>query len=151
MRRGRFSVWLKRWKGWTVSKVLWEWILNVGSKATEDAKARSCVCIAGFPACMCQKKSIVYKTECRHAAVQRGKQDLKHWNAYREGRACQGQNRDGYLVTDRTDLWDKRLWFVGTVLWLCPSLPTETLKWLSSLPIWMQKSFRWWQCNDRYI
>ena len=36
-----------------------------------------------------------------------------------------------------------RLWFVDTVLWLCPSLPTETLKRLSSLPIFMQKSF-WW-------
>ena len=38
-----------------------------------------------------------------------------------------------------------------TVLWLCPSLPTETLKWLSSLPIFMWKSFWWWQCSDRYI
>ena len=37
------------------------------------------------------------------------------------------------------------------VLWLCPSLPTETLKWLSSLPILMQESFWWWQCSDRYI
>ena len=27
----------------------------------------------------------------------------------------------------------------------------ETLKWLSSLPTLMQKSFWWWQCNDRYI
>ena len=44
-----------------------------------------------------------------------------------------------------------RLWFVDTVLWLCPSLPTETLKWLSSLPILMQKSFWWWQCSDTYI
>ena len=33
--------------------------------------------------------------------------------------------------------------------WLCPSLPTETLKWLSSLPILMQGSFWWWQCSDR--
>ena len=33
----------------------------------------SCVCIVGFPACGCQKKSVVYETECRHAAVQRGK------------------------------------------------------------------------------
>ena len=40
---------------------------------------------------------------------------------------------------------------MGTILWLCPSLPTETLKWLSSLPILMQKSFWWWQCSDRYI
>ena len=37
------------------------------------------------------------------------------------------------------------------VLWLCPSLPTETFKWLSSLPILMQESFWWWQCSDRYI
>ena len=45
----------------------------------------------------------------------------------------------------------ERLWFVDTVLWLCPSLPTETLKWLPSLPILMQESFWWWQCSDRYI
>ena len=31
----------------------------------------------------------------------------------------------------------EKLWFVDIVLWLCPSLPTETLKWLSSLPILM--------------
>ena len=37
----------------------------------------------------------------------------------------------------------ERLWFVDIVLRLCPSLPTETLKWLSSLPILMQESF-WW-------
>ena len=40
---------------------------------------------------------------------------------------------------------------MDTALWLCPSLPTETLKWLSSLPILMQKSFWWWRCSDRYI
>ena len=45
----------------------------------------------------------------------------------------------------------KRLWFVDAVLWLCPPLPTETLKWLSSLPILMQESFWWWQCSDRHI
>ena len=38
-------------------------------------KPESCVCIVGFPAFGCQKKSVVYETECRHAAVQRGKQD----------------------------------------------------------------------------
>ena len=32
----------------------------------------SCVCIVGFPVCGCQKKSVVYEMECRHAAVQRG-------------------------------------------------------------------------------
>ena len=34
----------------------------------------SCVCIVRFSACVCQKKSVVYETECRHVAVQRGKQ-----------------------------------------------------------------------------
>ena len=33
----------------------------------------SCVCIAG-----CQKKSVVYETECRHVAVEKGKQDQNH-------------------------------------------------------------------------
>ena len=63
------------------------------------------------------------------------------------------------LVSGRTSvryrfgcpLSSERLWFVDTVLWLCPSLPTETLKWLSSLPILMQEPFWWWQCSDRYI
>ena len=45
----------------------------------------------------------------------------------------------------------QKLWFVDTVLWLCPSLPSETLKCLPSLPILMHKSFWWWQCSDRYI
>ena len=27
----------------------------------------------------------------------------------------------------------------------------QTLKWLSSLPTLVQKSFWWWQCSDRYI
>ena len=40
---------------------------------------------------------------------------------------------------------------MDTNLWLCPSLPTETLKWLSSLPILMLKSFWRWQCSNRYI
>ena len=40
---------------------------------------------------------------------------------------------------------------MDTVLWFCPSLPTETLKWLSSLPILRQESFCWWQRSDRYI
>ena len=63
------------------------------------------------------------------------------------------------LVSGRTLVWyrfsspfsSKRLWFVDTALWLCPSLPTETLNWLSSLPTLMQVSFWWWQCSDRYI
>ena len=42
------------------------------------------------------------------------------------------------------------LWTLSE-LWLCLSLPTETLKWLSSLPVLMQESFWWWQRMDRYI
>ena len=30
-----FQFGFKRWQGWAVSKVLWEWIPNVGSKARE--------------------------------------------------------------------------------------------------------------------
>ena len=52
----------------------------MNSKCGVQSKRRcesreSCVCDVGFPACGCQKKkSVVYETECRHAAVQRGKQ-----------------------------------------------------------------------------
>ena len=45
--------------------------------------------------------------------------------------------------------------FKGCGLWTlsCDFVPhnTETLKWLSSLPTLMRKSFWWWQCSDRYI
>ena len=63
----------------------------MGSKAREGAKLshESCVCVVGFSACGCRKKSVVYETECRHVgthngigtnnvADQRGKQDLDH-------------------------------------------------------------------------
>ena len=36
-----FQFSFKRWQGWTVSKVLWDWIPNVGSKTREGAKAVS--------------------------------------------------------------------------------------------------------------
>ena len=36
-----FQFGFKRWQGWAVSEVLWEWIPNVGSKAREGAKAMS--------------------------------------------------------------------------------------------------------------
>ena len=35
-------------------------------------------CVVRFSACGCQKKSVVYETECRHVAVQRDKQDQNH-------------------------------------------------------------------------
>ena len=47
----------------------------MGSSARRCESHESCFCIVGFSACGCQKKSIVYEMECRHAAVQRGKQD----------------------------------------------------------------------------
>ena len=37
--------------------------------------------------------------------------------------------------------------WTNAVLWLCPLTVKETLKWLPSLPIWMQKSFWWCQCT----
>ena len=40
---------------------------------------------------------------------------------------------------------------MDTVLWLCPSQINETLKWISSLPIFMQESFWWWQCSSSSI
>ena len=51
----------------------------MGSKARESAEAMSLAFVfVGFPACGCQKKSVVYEMEYRHAAVQRGKQDQNH-------------------------------------------------------------------------
>ena len=44
-------------------------------------KRNYCVCIAEFSACGCQKKSVEHKTECRHVAVKRGKQDQNHLQA----------------------------------------------------------------------
>ena len=75
----------KRWQGWALSKVLREWILNEGSKARETVKAMKLVFVLLDFQHGCQKKSVVYKTDCRHVVVQRGKQDqnhLYHWNTY---------------------------------------------------------------------
>ena len=35
----------------------------------------SCVSVVGFSACRCQKKNVLYETECRLAAFHLGKQD----------------------------------------------------------------------------
>ena len=43
------------------------------------------------------------------------------------------------------------LWSADTCLVTLSLTVNETLKWLSLLPILMQKSFWWWQCSDRYI
>ena len=52
--------------------------VGVNSKCGVQSKRKcksheSCVCIARFPACGCQKKSVVYETECRHVSVLAGK------------------------------------------------------------------------------
>ena len=60
----------KRGQGWAVSKVLWEWIANVGSKAkVESAKAMCLVFVSlelvfcfVFSEGGCRKMCIVYKT-----------------------------------------------------------------------------------------
>ena len=58
-----FQSGFKRWQGWAASKVLWEWIPIVGSKARESAKAESLVFVLfDF---RCQKKSVMYEMECR--------------------------------------------------------------------------------------
>ena len=44
-----------------------------------------------------------------------------------------------------------RVGFMDTGFETFPLTRTETLKWLSSLPTLMQKSFRWRQCSDRCI
>ena len=51
---------------------------KVGFQARESVSYESCVCVVGFSTCGCQKKSVVYETECRHVAGQRGKQDQNH-------------------------------------------------------------------------
>ena len=49
---------------------------NCGVQSKRECENHeSYVCIVGFSECVCQKKSVVYETECRHVAVQRGKQD----------------------------------------------------------------------------
>ena len=79
MRRGRFfSLTLKDER---VEQCLR--FVGVNSKCGVQSKRRcerheSCVSIVGFSACGCQKKSVVYETECRHTSVQRDKQDQNH-------------------------------------------------------------------------
>ena len=61
-----------------MSKVLWEWIPNVGSEAEEMRKPWVLHLYCWILLDTRQKKSIVYETECRHVAVQKGKQDQNH-------------------------------------------------------------------------
>ena len=72
-----FQFGFKRWQGQAVSKVL-----GVNSKCGVQSKRKcesheSCVCIAGFSVCRCQK-SVVYETEWRHVAGPELFSALKH-------------------------------------------------------------------------
>ena len=58
-----FQFGFKRWQGWAVSKVLWEWIPNLGSKARDGAKAMS-VCGVSLCVCVCFCVSVVCVTVC---------------------------------------------------------------------------------------
>ena len=96
----------------------------------------------------------------RERGTERGGGGISKGAKRSEMRAGLAQREGVRLVSGRTSVryrrfgstfCSKRLWFVDTVLWLCPTFPTETLKWLSSLPILTQESFWWWQCSDRYI
>ena len=51
---------------------------GVQSKRRCENHESCIICIVGFSALGCQKKSVVYETECRHVAVQRDKQDQNH-------------------------------------------------------------------------
>ena len=69
MRRGRFSVWLYQSVG-------------VNSKCGVQSKRKceshvTCVVLLDFQ-CACVRRSVVYETECRQVAAERGKQDKKH-------------------------------------------------------------------------
>ena len=68
-------------KGQRVEQCLRSWGSEFqmwGSSKRNCESHESCLCIAGFSACGCQKKSVVYETECRHVAIQIGKQDQNH-------------------------------------------------------------------------
>ena len=54
-----------------------------------------------------------------------------------------GKRKDLGSIPLRLSFLFKKVVVCGHCLVNCPSLPTETLKWLSSLPIFMQESF-WW-------
>ena len=71
----------------------------------------------------------------------------RYWGSVVSGRTSAVRYRFAALLSLQKGCG---LWTLSK-LWHCPSLPTETLIWLSSLPILMQKSFWWWQCSDRYI
>ena len=77
MRRQKFFVFaLKDDRIEQCLRSFWGRITNVGSKAKEITKYHeSCVSVVGFSACRCQKKSVLYETECRLVAFQLSKQD----------------------------------------------------------------------------
>ena len=73
-----FQFGFKRWQGCAVTKVSWEWIPNVGSKARESAEAMS----LAFVLLDFQHAGVRRRAYCTRwsvdIAVQRGKQDQNH-------------------------------------------------------------------------
>ena len=65
----------------------------MGSKARESTKAMTLVFVLLDFQRGGQKKSVVYETECKHVAVQKGKQDQNH----REGERT--QNSELQVIT----------------------------------------------------
>ena len=49
-----------------------------GPKQEKVRNPRVSVCIVGVSACGCPKKRVVYETECRRVAIQRGRQNQNH-------------------------------------------------------------------------
>ena len=78
----------------------------MNSKCGVQSKRRcesheSCVCIVGFSACGCQKKSVVYETECiRHVAVHRDKHCQTYWTERDRDRETQ-RDRDRETQRDK--------------------------------------------------
>ena len=78
MRRGTFSVWFQSQRRTGLNSAYS--LVGVNSECGVQSKRKgksyeSRVCIVGFSTCRCQKKSVVYETECRQVSGQRGKQD----------------------------------------------------------------------------
>ena len=66
-------------------------------------------------------------------------------------RCWAGKQKGLSLIPFQLSLLFKKVVVCGHCLVTLPLAINETLKWLSSLPILMQESFRWWQCSDTYI
>ena len=70
---------------------------------------------------------------------------------YHKRRPARGLVKGLVSIPLRLSFFFKKVVVCGHSLVVTLSLTINgTLKWLSSLPILMQESFRWWQCSERY-